>query len=205
MGHKTVQVCSKETYYGEPLMGCIFHRWADKHPSCAELGLSGYEQNLRDPLGFCWVWTKLDLTQTILRFQTISNGLTRPWLSTKPLIVQAITLFIINQNNSLDWRNNLSMCPEVSLLYIVLFSNSDVSSTEMLLLWLRQNNCGNKRKYISVFAVWKYWSVSQAMSSGVSASIVRIISEVGQRDGSQETNTGVSLMLHFCTSDLLPI
>lgn len=161
LSYKTVQVCSKETYYGEPLMGCIFHSQADKHPSCAVLGLSGYEQNQRDPQGPGWVWTKLDLSQTILRFQPLSNWLNWSWLSTNTLTIQAIILFIINQNNNVEWRNSLSMCPEVSLFYIVLFSNSDMN-IEMQL-------CGQQAKGLweqktSVFAVWKYWSVSQATS-----------------------------------------
>lgn len=142
-------------------MGCIFHSQADKHPSCAVLGLSGYEQNRRDPQGSGWVWTKLDLSQTISRFQPLSNWLNWSWLSSNPPTMQAIILFIINQNNNVEWRNSLSMCPEVSQFYIVLFSNSDMN-IEMQL-------CGQQAKQLweqktSVFAVWKYWSVSQATS-----------------------------------------
>lgn len=206
LGYKSVQVHTKEIYYGEPLMGRIFHRQVDKHLSCAALGLCGCEQNPGDPQGFCWVRTKLDLTLVVSRFQTLSNRLNRSSLSTQPPTGQAVILFIINWDNNLELCNIVGAFTKVTLLDILLFLNSDMNieiplcSQQAKQLWEQKWKqerdlflpfllCGNTGQWVRPFLCFD-----------VSAAIVWIIIEVGQRDGSQETHSGVPLTLHFCTS-----
>lgn len=169
LGYKSVQVHTKETYYGEPLMGRIFHRQGDKHLSCAALGLCGCEQNPGDPQEFCWVRTKLDLTLVVSRFQTLLNRLNRSSLSTQPPTGQAIILFFYKSGQQFGVVQRCRCVPKsYTVGHCFVFKlryehrNTVVQSTGKTTVGTKMKT--RARPLLAISAVWKYWSVSQAIS-----------------------------------------